>query len=96
MKGSKLAVLFLVSVLLAAAGSNACAASNPQYPISNTLSTAALCPPLVPPTGPTIIVATEAGLRDQAYNAAAGTAIGKALAGLDSGTGIIQMLVMLQ
>jgi hypothetical protein len=75
MKGSKLAALFLVSVLLAAAGSIACAASNPQYPISNTLSTAALCPALPPPTGLTVTVTTEAELRDQARNAAAGTAI---------------------
>jgi len=33
------------------------------------------CPPLPPPTGPTVTVTTEAELRDQAYNAAAGTTI---------------------
>ncbi len=34
-----------------------------------------LCPPLPPPSGPTVRVSSEAELRDQAYNAAPGTAI---------------------
>ena len=34
-----------------------------------------LCPPLDPPTGPTVTVSTEAELRDRAYNAAPGTTI---------------------
>ena len=33
------------------------------------------CPPLPPPTGPTIAVNSESALRDQAYNAAAGTTL---------------------
>ncbi|HDQ73838.1 MAG TPA: hypothetical protein ENN19_17345 [Chloroflexi bacterium] len=35
----------------------------------------ALCPPLAPPTGPTVTVSTEADLRHQAANAAPGTTI---------------------
>ena len=39
------------------------------------LSRSDLCPPLAQPTGHTVTVSTEANLRDQAYNAAAGTTI---------------------
>ncbi len=64
-----LAGLLIAAALLAAAGSAASAVASPQSP------TAGFCPPLPPPTGPTVTVATEAELRDQAYNAAAGTTI---------------------
>jgi hypothetical protein len=43
-------------------------------PDSSSLS-GSLCPPLPAPTGLTVTVSTEAELRDQAYNAAAGTTI---------------------
>jgi len=56
-------------LLLAAADSTTWAVTSPQS------RTADLCPPLPPPTGPTVTVATEVELRDQAYNAAAGTTI---------------------
>jgi len=42
---------------------------------SRHLRSSALCPPLDPPTGPTVTVSTEAELRDRAYNAAPGTTI---------------------
>jgi hypothetical protein len=38
-------------------------------------TSADLCPPLSPPSGTVVTVSTEAELRDQAYNAAAGPTI---------------------
>jgi hypothetical protein len=75
MANSKLAALLLIFVLLVAAGSTACATSHARYPPSIPPSAPAPCPPLGPPTGPAITVTTEAGLRDQALGAAAGTTI---------------------
>ena len=40
-----------------------------------TVVDAGFCPPLAPAAGPTVTVDSEAALRDQAYNAAAGTTI---------------------
>jgi len=43
--------------------------------IQGQVLTSSACPPLPPPTGNIVTVSTEAELRDQAYNAAAGTTI---------------------
>ncbi len=63
------ALVILAAALLAVAGGPTRAVTLPRS------STVGFCPPLPPPTGQTVTVDTEAELRDQAYNAAAGTTI---------------------
>jgi len=64
--------LLLALALLTPATHPPLSAQSPRGP---TASSDALCPPLAPPTGPTVTVSTEAELRDQARNAAPGTTI---------------------
>jgi hypothetical protein len=75
MKGSKLAALAFFAVLLTTVSGLFCAAGACGSPVPATRSPATLCPPLPPPTGPTLSISTEAELRDQAYNAAPGTTL---------------------
>jgi len=63
------ALVILAAALFAVAGSPTLAITLPRSPA------AGFCPPLPPPAGQTVTVTTEAGLRDQAYNAVAGTTI---------------------
>jgi hypothetical protein len=69
MKKRTAILVILAGLLLVAAGSTTRAVASPRPRIAD------FCPPLPPPTGQTVTVATEAELRDQAYNAAAGTTI---------------------
>ena len=63
------ALVILAAALLAVAGGPTRAVTLPRS------STVGFCPPLPPPIGQTVTVDTEAELRNQAYNAAAGTTI---------------------
>ena len=65
MKKRTAILVILAGLLLVAAGSTTRAVASPRPRIAD------FCPPLPPPTGQTVTVATEAELRDQAYNAAA-------------------------
>jgi hypothetical protein len=75
--------LFPGVVLLALLASGLCAANRPstvfrpgfRSPIPDSRSADVLCPALAPPAGPSVIVSTEAELRDQAYNATTGTTL---------------------
>ena len=64
------AILVIVAVALLAVTNNPT-----QAVILPRSPTASFCPALPPPSGQTVTVDTEAELRDQAYNAAAGTTI---------------------
>ena len=77
MKISRLLSLLLVFVLLAAAGRVACAKmieSGCQAPLAGP-DDDALCPPLDPPSGPTITVSSVAALRSAVNGAASGDTI---------------------
>ncbi len=75
MRIPKFPSLLFTFALLATAVCATCAAGPSRYPMPATRLTAAFCPPLAPPTGPTVTVSTEAELRDRAHNAAPGTTI---------------------
>ena len=68
-RSGKAILILAIFILISFAGKKL---NNPTFAEGQAIH---LCPPLPPPSGATITVSTEAQLRNQAYNAVAGTTI---------------------
>ena len=67
--------IFLIGVLTLIFPTETISSASSDQILTPLALTAALCPPLEPPSGTTVTVSTESELRNQAYNAPAGTTI---------------------